>query len=254
MKIFVIGSGNVATHLSCALLKAGHTIAGVCGRNFEHTAELAKKTKAQPFGVLAQIPTDADIYLISVSDDSIADVASQMPDVEGVAAHTAGSVPMDVLKRFESHGVIYPMQSFTKNRKIDIGRVPFFVEGCTNDVADKLIMLAKTISADVRLMSSEERKYLHLSAVFASNFVNGMFAEAEDVLKRCGLPFGVLQPLIEETVAKALEMGPIAAQTGPARRGDAGVMQMQQKLLTDENQRNLYSFASKRITERYSKR
>lgn len=253
MKIFIIGSGNVATHLSGALLKAGHTIAGVCGRSFEHTDELAKRLKTKPFSSLAQIPTDADVYLISVSDDSIADVAAQMPDVEGIVAHTAGSVPMDTLKRFENHGVIYPMQSFSKNRKIDVSRVPFFVEGCTDDVANKLIMLAKTISADVRLMTSEERKYLHLSAVFASNFVNGMFAEAEEVLKRCSLPFSVLQPLIEETMAKALGMGPIAAQTGPARRGDAGVMQRQQNMLDDENQRNLYSFASKRITERYRK-
>ena len=253
MKIFVIGSGNVATHLSGALLKAGHTIAGVCGRSFEHADELARKLSAKPFDSLAHIPTDADVYLISVSDDSIADVAAQMPDVKGIVAHTAGSVLMDVLKRFENHGVIYPMQSFTKNRKIDVGRVPFFVEGCTGDVADKLIMLAKTISTDVRLMTSEERKYLHLSAVFASNFVNGMFAEAEAVLKHCRLPFSVLQPLIEETVSKALEMGPVAAQTGPARRGDAGVLQAQQKMLDDENQRNLYSFASKRITERYGK-
>ena len=253
MKIFVIGSGNVATHLSGALLKAGHTIAGVYGRSFEHADELAKKLNARPFDSLAHIPTDADVYLISVSDDSIADVAAQMPDVKGIVAHTAGSVLMDVLKRFENHGVIYPMQSFTKNRKIDVGRVPFFVEGCTNDVADKLVMLAKTISTDVRLMTSEERKYLHLSAVFASNFVNGMFAEAEAVLKHCRLPFSVLQPLIEETVSKALEMGPVAAHTGPARRGDAGVLQAQQKMLDDENQRNLYSFASKRITERYGK-
>ncbi|MBO4603153.1 MAG: DUF2520 domain-containing protein [Salinivirgaceae bacterium] len=253
MKIFVIGSGNVATHLSGALLKAGHTIAGVCGRSFEHADELAKKLNARPFDSLAHIPTDADVYLISVSDDSIADVAAQMPDVKGIVAHTAGSVIMDVLKRFENHGVIYPMQSFTKNRQLNVGLVPFFVEGCTNDVADKLIMLAKTISTDVRLMTSKERKYLHLSAVFASNFVNGMFAEAEAVLKHCRLPFSVLQPLIEETVSKALEMGPVAAQTGPARRGDAGVMQTQQKMLDDENQRNLYSFASKRITERYRK-
>ena len=251
MKIFIIGSGNVATHLSTALLKAGHTIAGVCGRSFGHTEELAKKLYIKPFNSLAQIPTDADVYIISVSDDSIANVVAQMPGVEGVVAHTAGSVPMSVLKRFENHGVIYPMQSFTKNRQIDIDRVPFFVEGCTDNVANKLIKLVKTISADVRLMSSEERKYLHLSAVFASNFVNGMFAEAETVLKRCGLPFSVLQPLIEETVAKALEMGPVAAQTGPARRGDKGVMSRQMQLLPDGELQKLYSFVSERIQGRY---
>ena len=120
MRIFIIGTGNVATHLSAALLKAGHNIEGVCGRNFSHTEELAKKLNVKPFNSVSSIPADADVYLISVSDDSIAEVTAQMPDIEGIVAHTAGSVPMSAVARFNRHGVFYPLQSFSKSRTIDM--------------------------------------------------------------------------------------------------------------------------------------
>lgn len=252
MKIFVIGSGNVATHLTKGFAVAGHQIAGVCSSTRAHAVALAQQVGCEAYGQLADIPVDTDFYIISVSDDSVKKVVEQLPLVRGVVSHTAGSISINVLERFENHGVIYPMQSFTKNRVIDLGKVPFFVEGSSDSVSEKLLQLASTVGSDVRLMSSEERKILHLSAVFASNFVNGMFAEAEEILKRCGLPFSILQPLVEETVAKAIDMGPVQAQTGPARRNDAGVMRMQQNMLDDENLRKLYSFASERITERYA--
>lgn len=251
MKIIIIGSGNVATHLSAAMLKAGHQIAGVCGRNFEHTAELARKLNAQPFGNINALPTDADIYLISISDDSIANVVSQMPNVEGIVAHTAGSVPMSVLARFRRYGVMYPLQSFSKNRAIEIGRVPFCIEGCDSQTAGTLTALARTLSYNVRPMTTEQRAQLHIAAVFASNFVNSMYAEAETILKNSNIPFDIMQPLIAETAAKAAELGPVAAQTGPARRGDTKVLNRQLQMLPDAELQKLYSFVSERIQCRY---
>ena len=251
MKIFVIGSGNVATHLSSAMLKAGHTIAGVCGRNFGHTQELAKALNTKPFDSISQIPANADIYLISVSDDSIADVVAQMPDVEGVVAHTAGSVPMSVLSRFGSHGVLYPLQSFSKSRKIDVSRVPFCIEGNSGQTAETLATLARTLSNNVRPMTTAQRAQLHIAAVFASNFANSMYAEAETILKNSNIPFDIMRELIAETAAKAAELGPVAAQTGPARRGDSKVMNRQMQSLADSELQKLYSFVSERIQGRY---
>ena len=251
MNIFIIGSGNVATHLSGAMLKAGHNIIGVCGRDFGHTEELTKTLNTKSFGSLAQIPTDADVYLISVSDDSIADVASQMPDVEGIVAHTAGSVPMSILSRFSHHGVLYPLQSFSKSRKIDVSRVPFCIEGCDSNTTDTLKALARTLSYDVRPMTTEQRAQLHIAAVFASNFVNSMYAEAEIILRNSDIPFDIMRELIAETAAKAAELGPVAAQTGPARRGDQGVMNRQMQSLSDGELQKLYSFVSERIQNRY---
>ena len=251
MKIFVIGSGNVATHLSCAMLKAGHIIAGVCGRNFEHTQELAKTLNAKPFDNISPIPDDADIYLISVSDDNIADVAAQMPDVEGIVAHTAGSVPMSALSRFSNHGVLYPLQSFSKSRKIDVSRVPFCIEGNNKQTAETLTALARSLSNDVRPMTTAQRAQLHIAAVFASNFVNSMYAEAETILKNSDIPFDIMRELIAETADKAAGLGPVAAQTGPARRGDSKVMSRQMQSLPDGELQKLYSFVSERIQGRY---
>ena len=252
MNIFVIGSGNVATHLSCAMLKAGHSITGVCGRNYKHTAELAEALNTTPFTNINQIPTNADIYLISVSDDSIAEVAAQIPEVEGIVAHTAGSVPMSVLKRFGNYGVVYPLQSFSKSRQINVSRVPFCIEGNDCSTANSLIALARYLSKDVRPMTSDQRAQLHIAAVFASNFVNSMYAEAETILKKSNISFDIMQELIAETAAKAVELGPVAAQTGPARRGDTKVMNHQIQSLADGGLQKLYSFVSERIQCRYT--
>ena len=251
MRIFIIGTGNVATHLSAALLKAGHNIEGVCGRNFSHTEELAKKLNVKPFNSVGSIPADADAYLISVSDDSIAEVAAQLPDVEGIVAHTAGSVQMSALARFSRHGVFYPLQSFSKSRAIDMSRVPLCIEGCNSETTDALLALARSVSNDVRPMTTAQRAHLHLAAVFASNFVNSMYAEAENILKKSNIPFDIMRELIAETAAKADDMSPTAAQTGPARRGDARVMSRQMELLSDRELQKLYSFVSERIQGRY---
>ncbi len=252
MRIFIIGTGNVATHLSAALLKAGHDIVGVCGRDFSHTEELAKKLNVKPFSSVSSIPADAEAYLISVSDDNIADVAAQMPDVEGIVAHTAGSVPMSSLARFRNHGVFYPLQSFSKSRAIDMCRVPLCIEGSDNNTAKTLSALARTLSYDVRPMTTEQRAHLHLAAVFASNFANCMYTEAENILKDNDIPFDIMRELIAETAAKAADMGPTAAQTGPARRGDNKVMSRQLELLPDIGLQKMYSFVSGRIQDRYN--
>ncbi len=251
MRIFIIGTGNVATHLSAALLKAGHDIVGVCGRDFSHTEELAKKLNVKPFSSVSSIPADAEAYLISVSDDSIADVAAQMPDVEGIVAHTAGSVPMSSLDSFRNHGVFYPLQSFSKSRAIDMSRVPLCIEGSDNNTAKTLSALARTLSYDVRPMTTEQRAHLHLAAVFASNFANCMYTEAENILKDSDIPFDIMRELIAETAAKAADIGPTAAQTGPARRGDSQVMSRQLELLPDIGLQKMYSFVSGRIQDRY---
>ena len=174
-----------------------------------------------------------------------------MPDVEGIVAHTAGSVPMSILQRFGHHGVIYPLQSFSKSRPIDVSRVPFCIEGCDSNTTGTLKALARTLSYDVRPMTTEQRAQLHSAAVFASNFVNSMYAEAEIILKNSDIPFDIMRELIAETAAKAAELGPVAAQTGPARRGDQSVMSRQMQSLSDGELQKLYSFVSERIQNRY---
>lgn len=251
MDIFFIGSGNVATHLATGLKKAGHNIVGVCGRNTDNSQSLAQKVDAEAFAQLSQIPSNADIYLICVSDDNIASVAEQMPPVRGIVAHTSGSVSIDAVKRFRHHGVFYPLQSFSKSSALELGNVPFCIEGDSSETESALTRLASTLSANVRTLTTEQRKQLHLAAVFASNFANCMYAEAEQIMQHSGLPFEMLEPLVMETACKAFRLGPAKAQTGPARRGDTNVMERQQQLLPTENLKKMYSFVSKQIMDRY---
>ena len=149
--------------------------------------------------------------------------------------HTAGSVPLSVFEgELQNYGVIYPMQTFSKERYIDFTRVPLFIEGCNSASLLLAHTIAGAVSSHVVELTSEERRYLHLSAVFACNFSNHCYALAERILTLHGMDFRVLLPLIEETAAKVETMAPTEAQTGPAIRYDENVINAQKALLADE--------------------
>ena len=82
-------------------------------------------------------------------------------------------------------------------------------------------------------LSSDSRSYLHLSAVFACNFVNRCYALSASLLERHGIPFDVMLPLIDETARKVHVMPPAEAQTGPAVRYDRNVIDRQTAMLED---------------------
>ena len=175
---------------------------------------------------------DADLYIIAVKDDAVAAVARLCPE-SALVVHTAGSVAMDALPQ-QRRGVLYPMQSFTKGRRIDWSRVPFFIEASSEEDTALLEAFARRLSSSVWRLSSEQRKTLHLAAVWVSNFPNHLWTVASDLLARENLPFSVMLPLIEETAAKVHELSPREAQTGPARRGDVKVMQAHEAMLPED--------------------
>lgn len=223
----LIGGGNVATHLGVALESAGHEVLRVGGR-----------TRIFP------IPKDADYYVIAVTDSAIAQVSSEIGEVGGVVLHTAGSVPMSVLQQ-KRRGVLYPLQTFSKEKKLNLRKVPFFVESDRD--LDEVKKLASALTDEVYEMDSERRKYLHLAAVFCSNFTNRMYAIAADILQEHDVPFRVLLPLIDETAAKVHDLSPRQAQTGPAVRWNTEVMEAQKQLLDKEALKQIYVLMSKSI-------
>ena len=98
--------------------------------------------------------------------------------------------------------------------------------------------------------TTKQRNALHPAAVFASNFANHMYAIANRLMEKNGLPFEILIPLIQETAQKVTEVHPVAAQTGPAVRGDEVVMSKQEKGLTAdgyETELEIYRLVSKNI-------
>lgn len=217
----------MASHLQEALTQAGHQLILVGGRE-----------GTQP------IPADADLYIISVTDSAIAQVAAQIGDVPGMVVHTAGSMPMSVLPQ-RNRGVLYPLQTFTKGRPLDMRQVPLFIESDGN--LPFLRQVASQLSANVTEMDSARRRYLHLAAVFCCNFTNHMYRLTEAMLAQHDIPFSVMLPLIDETARKVHTLSPAQAQTGPAVRWNQEVMQAQLSLLERDDLKQLYQIISQSI-------
>lgn len=235
--IAIIGSGNVATHLSEALHSAGYVIRQIYSRTEESARILAEKIGCKYTTDIKCVCNDADVYIVSLKDSVLNDVLPQLVECnkEALFVHTAGSVSIDIWKGLtQRYGVLYPMQTFSKQRKVDFGNVHFFIESNSSQDTECLKAIASSISNKVFEASSEQRKYLHISAVFACNFTNHMYAICEHLLEKNGLPFGSMLPLIDETAAKVHHLSPVEAQTGPAQRNDTNIMEQHIKLLDNE--------------------
>lgn len=249
----VIGSGNVATHLAVAL--APHLeIRQVFSRDISHARQLAQRIspKCAAIDDVADVWHDADLYIMSVTDDSIRPLLQSIRDCDsGIWVHTSGSVDIDVFEGLRKHyGVFYPLQTFSKNKPVDMRKVPMFIESVDETVAEELTTLASEISDKVSMLSSEGRRRLHIAAVFACNFVNYMWTVADRQLHLCGTDIHALDPLLRETMEKIATLPPIEAQTGPARRGDTHVMERHIGML-EADDAQLYELISRQIYNTY---
>ena len=252
MKIVIIGSGNLATHLSLALKTAGETITQVFSRTEQHASELAGKLGCSYCDHIDEIDKNADLYILSIKDDAISEIAATIcqnrPDA--VFIHTAGSVPMDVFKPYaRRHGVLYPMQTFSKHRQVDFHPIPCFIEGSDEQTQQLIHALAERISDKVVEADSAKRRKLHLAAVMACNLTNHCYRLAERVLQEEQIDWQLFLPLIDETARKVSEMSPKDAQTGPMVRYDVNVMNRQIELLPDERTRQIYRLMAESIHE-----
>lgn len=231
MNLALVGRGRVATHLMKALQGAGHRVVTCGGRDG-----------------LKPVGDDVDVVIISVSDDAISAVTERLETgmSEPLVVHTAGSVPMDILP-YRRRGVLYPMQTFSKEREVNMRRVPFFVDTAVDEDLPVLEGLARSISDVVMPLDGERRKILHLAAVLCCNFTNHLYDLTAGVLQRNDIPFSMMLPLIDETVAKIHTMHPHDAQTGPAVRGDNGVMKSHLDMIDDTYLHDIYELMSKSI-------
>lgn len=254
MNITLIGAGNLATQLGIAAREAGHAIIQVYSHTLCNATALAEQCGAQAIDSLSKLSDTADIYVVAVKDAVLADVVSEAcrGREEKVFAHTAGSMPIDIFNGQARHyGVLYPMQTFSKQRKVDFSLIPVFTEYNDSKANSLITALANSLSDKVTALSSADRRHLHLAAVFACNFANHCFSLAADVMERHGMTFDMLLPLIDETVEKVHEMHPLIAQTGPAIRYDENVLSRQRSLLDgDDLAQTIYDTMSKSIHEK----
>ncbi|TRO66328.1 Rossmann-like and DUF2520 domain-containing protein [Christiangramia sabulilitoris] len=251
IKVVIIGAGNVASHLYRSFSEAqGLEIIQVFNRNidhlnFVHDSEICISDPSKL--------KEAHLYLIAIKDEAITALAQELNIKTGLVTHTSGSVSMDALMKFENYGVFYPIQTFSKNMPVDFSEVPLCLEANTSENLNFLKEVAAKVSNKVFEVNSEQRRALHLSAVFVNNFSNHLFTLAQEYCQQNELPFGILRPLIKETVSKIEILEPYSAQTGPAMRNDQETINAHLAML-DEDKQKIYKILTESIQKLYGKK
>ena len=250
MKIVIIGSGNVAYHLAKAFTQNNIKVSQIFGRN---EVELSKISSEFNIPFSTDQLEDAEFYIIAVSDSAVENVSELIKNENTLVAHTSGSLPMEILKGNYRKASFYPLQTFSKTKNLEYSKIPFFIEA-ENQIDEKsLFELASIISENVETSDYEKRKYIHLTAVFACNFVNHLFARAKEIADSQDLDFNYFIPLIDETVEKIHHLEPKLAQTGPAVRGDETILKLHEELIKDEQHLKVYQLMNESIKKMYNK-
>ena len=251
IKVVIIGAGNVASHLYQSFSKAEQLdVIQVYNRNPVHLdfVEDAEK-RTSDLKKLKQ----ADLYLIAIKDEAIEELVQNLQISSGLIAHTSGSQDMNVLSDFENYGVFYPLQTFSKNKEVNFQEVPLCLEANSEANLQFLKKIAELVSRNQYEVNSEQRRALHVSAVFVNNFSNHLFALADDYCRKNNLPFEILRPLIKETFTKIETLDPYSAQTGPALRDDKETIEAHLELL-DEERKKIYTILTESIQKLHGKK
>lgn len=243
--INIIGSGNVAYHL----MENIDTLPDF------RLQQVAVRSKEKVLDLVSEdlIVTDiknlnpADLTIIAVTDDAIKLVSDEIPYQNHLVVHTSGTTSMQMLNDKNRKGVFYPLQTFSKSRSVDFKNIPLCLETEQENDLKYLKVLAQQMSDKVYEISSEQRKSLHVSAVFVSNFVNHMYAIGDKICEENNIPFEILHPLIQETAVKITSLSPEEAQTGPAVRHDEKTITAHQNFLTNETFKNIYKLITESI-------
>ena len=245
IQITLIGSGNVAQHLIKAFTKSELVeIAQVFSRKKEKLSSIIEFDKiVSDYEDLKE----ADLYIIAVTDNAITEVSQQLPFNNQLVVHTSGTASIETLDDKNRKGVFYPLQTFSKNKEIDFSVIPICLEADNTFDFRVLETVAKSISKAVFPINSEQRKALHVAAVFVNNFTNHLYQIGHEICEENQVPFDILKPLIQETAQKIKTLDPIDAQTGPAKRGDSSTIEAHLEYLTNENQKNIYKILTQSI-------
>lgn len=253
--ISLIGTGNLAWHLGPALENAGHRIREIYGRDLQNAKALQRRLyDADIQRHLDFSSSNSEVFIMAVRDEAIEKVAKAIAlPAKAVLAHTSGSQPVEKLEfsATPNTGVFYPLQTFTKGKKVAFGDIPVLVESDNSYTGKVLMDIACSITKHCYDVFADDRIAIHLAAVFACNFTNYMLRISETILEKHHFDLELLRPLIAETLNKSLDLGPLAAQTGPARRGDLETLDRHIAFLDNQNYRDIYRMISQQILDLY---
>lgn len=255
MKISFIGAGNVAWHLAQIFEKNNHTVLEVYSRNLSNSEKLSRQLLCtQATDDLNFSKSKAELFILSLADDALEACIAQLKIPEdSIIVHTSGSQSMEVLNKLPNpKGVFYPLQTFSKQKEVNLSKSMIGIEASDPDTEQKLMALAQEFSKNVRLVNSSQRKVLHIAAVFACNFTNHLFALSQEIVEKEKASFDLIKPLILETVEKALKNNPKPMQTGPAIRKDRQIIQSHLEYLKEDPQKKaVYQVLTDSILKMY---
>jgi len=230
-RVVIIGAGNVGTHLAKLFSNQGAAVTLAC-RNMASVPDLQKASCNVVS--LEDMPAEADLFLLTLKDTVIPEVAATLPELHGVVAHTSGSIGLEPLSRFEQRGVFYPFQSFRKEIPLSVSRFPMLIEA--SDAATEALLkeMAALIASDVFELPASERAIVHTAGVFVSNFTNLMYSAGWQLADQKFDAEKMLLPLILETAIRLKFRCPSDVQTGPAIRDDRETILKHLEILQQE--------------------
>ena len=249
IKIILLGAGNVGHHLSKAFNKSTE-IDLVQWYSRDNSKVSYNDIDTEIINDLSKIKS-ADIYIISISDSYIGEISKKLNVSEKLVVHTSGSLDLSIIDSKNRRGVFYPLQTLSKNKEIELAKVPICIESENNKDLVLLETISKYIGCKTYKIDYNQRKILHLAAIFSNNFVNHMFTIAKEILDDKNLDFNILKPLINETVDKIHKLDPENAQTGPAIRNNNEIILNHIKTLKKDDHKKLYELMTKLIKDKY---
>jgi predicted short-subunit dehydrogenase-like oxidoreductase (DUF2520 family) len=248
ISVSVLGYGNVAWHLVNVFEAAADV----------NLIQVYNKRPLLKIDFKAAFITDlselkpSQIYIIAIPDDAISPFSEALNLEDSLVVHTSGSLAMTALKSLSHKGVFYPLQSFSKNKPVNFSEIPFAIEAENPSDLELLKTLAKCLSPLVYKIDSNQRKQLHVAAVFVNNFVNYMYTIGEELCQSNNIDFNILKPLIKETALKIKNLSTKEAQTGPAKRFDNNTIENHLNILPSEY-KEIYTLLTNSIQKNVEK-
>jgi predicted short-subunit dehydrogenase-like oxidoreductase (DUF2520 family) len=255
--ISIIGAGCVAHFFGQEMKRKGFRIVEIISRSKERAEPLAHALGAKcNVNAFNEIDQSADLYIMSVKDDAIMELRNDFPmETNQLIVHTSGSITSEVFKKTSANfGILYPLQTISRDQNLRIDDVPLFVSGNNSESEERLFSFASKLSGHALILDDDKRLKVHMAAVIASNFPNYLLSIAKEIMDDEGLDFTLLKPLLDETIQKAFDIGPVKAQTGPAKRGDCGVTDKHKTLLKKKKWKKLYGLLTEMIQEDFQKK
>ena len=250
ISVILLGAGNVATHLYKAFSNS-ETVSVTQWYNRTRASISSYANEVDITDSLDELK-EADVYIIAVSDDSIAQLSTDLPFTNRFVVHTSGSVAMHDIDKKNQIGVFYPLQTFSKDADIDFSEVPICVEVYEKENLELLRDLARAVGCKPHKITTEQRQTLHLAAVFVNNFTNQLYRIGHEICETKNIEFEILHPLIEETAKKIQQMSPFMAQTGPAKRNEKKTIKRQLKLIEKEEHEAIYKMLTSSIKKTHN--